>query len=156
MFSHLLQRWEIKASTGSHFDVLDGIRGVAILMVVVFHTFFTNADFMRSFVFCDNSLTPNLPTLSLFGHSHLESIHLCHFWSEFFVLAEFFERYLITHKIENIIVDSSSMRGTLSLRLLPSIVWIYFLSRSPSHLGAMRAFNRSLSLPHLGACGEQR
>ena len=42
MFSRLLQRWEIKASTGSHFDVLDGLRGVAILMVVVFHTFFTN------------------------------------------------------------------------------------------------------------------
>ena len=43
-----LKRWEITASTGSHFDVLDGIRGMAILMVVVFHTFFTNPG--QSFV----------------------------------------------------------------------------------------------------------
>jgi peptidoglycan/LPS O-acetylase OafA/YrhL len=37
-----LEQWEIKASTGSHFDVLDGLRGMAILMVIVFHCFYTN------------------------------------------------------------------------------------------------------------------
>jgi peptidoglycan/LPS O-acetylase OafA/YrhL len=37
-----IQTWEIRASTGKHFDVLDGIRGVAILMVVSFHAFYTN------------------------------------------------------------------------------------------------------------------
>jgi peptidoglycan/LPS O-acetylase OafA/YrhL len=42
MFSRVLKRWEISASTGSHFDVLDGLRGVAILLVVSFHTLYTN------------------------------------------------------------------------------------------------------------------
>ncbi len=42
MFSRVLQRWEISASTGSHFDVLDGLRGVAILLVVACHTFYTD------------------------------------------------------------------------------------------------------------------
>lgn len=27
MFAKVLKRWEIAASTGSHFDVLDGLRG---------------------------------------------------------------------------------------------------------------------------------
>jgi len=44
MFSRVLKRWEISASTGSHFDVLDGLRGVAILLVVSFHTLYTNPD----------------------------------------------------------------------------------------------------------------
>jgi len=42
MFSRLLKHWEIKTSTGSHFDVLDGLRGMAILLVVAFHTLYTN------------------------------------------------------------------------------------------------------------------
>jgi peptidoglycan/LPS O-acetylase OafA/YrhL len=42
MATDSLKRWEVRSSTGKHFDVLDGIRGVAILMVVVYHTFYTN------------------------------------------------------------------------------------------------------------------
>jgi peptidoglycan/LPS O-acetylase OafA/YrhL len=37
-----LKKWEIKPSTGNHFDVLDGLRGVAILLVVSHHTFYAN------------------------------------------------------------------------------------------------------------------
>ncbi|HWY32143.1 MAG TPA: acyltransferase [Candidatus Acidoferrum sp.] len=44
MVVHSINRWEIKSSTGKHFDVLDGLRGVAILMVVAFHTFYTNPE----------------------------------------------------------------------------------------------------------------
>lgn len=39
-----VRSWEIKPSTGSHFEVLDGLRGVAILMVVVLHTLYTNPE----------------------------------------------------------------------------------------------------------------
>ncbi|HSY18387.1 MAG TPA: acyltransferase [Candidatus Acidoferrales bacterium] len=38
--SQSLKSWETKASTGNHFDVFDGLRGVAILLVVISHTFF--------------------------------------------------------------------------------------------------------------------
>jgi peptidoglycan/LPS O-acetylase OafA/YrhL len=38
------EKWEIKSSTGSHFDALDGLRGMAILMVCVAHTFYTNSN----------------------------------------------------------------------------------------------------------------
>lgn len=42
MFSRFIKRWEIVPSTGSHFDVLDGLRGMAILLVVAFHTLYIN------------------------------------------------------------------------------------------------------------------
>jgi peptidoglycan/LPS O-acetylase OafA/YrhL len=42
MSADSVKQWEVQSSTGKHFDVLDGLRGVAILMVVVFHTFYVN------------------------------------------------------------------------------------------------------------------
>ncbi|MEO7933697.1 MAG: acyltransferase [Chthoniobacterales bacterium] len=42
--SESIRNWEAPTSTGNHFAVLDGIRGVAILMVVIFHAFYTNPD----------------------------------------------------------------------------------------------------------------
>jgi len=44
MRANSIRQWEVLSSTGSHFDVLDGIRGVAILMVVAFHAFYTNPE----------------------------------------------------------------------------------------------------------------
>jgi peptidoglycan/LPS O-acetylase OafA/YrhL len=47
-----LKRWEILPSTGSHFDLLDGLRGVAILLVVCRHAFYTNPSrgFLSTFI----------------------------------------------------------------------------------------------------------
>lgn len=44
MSAPTLKRWETATSTGSHFDVLDGLRGMAILLVVAFHTLYVNPD----------------------------------------------------------------------------------------------------------------
>jgi peptidoglycan/LPS O-acetylase OafA/YrhL len=44
MQTNSTQGWEVKSSTGNHFDVLDGLRGIAILLVVMLHTFYTNPD----------------------------------------------------------------------------------------------------------------
>jgi len=44
MSTDSIKSWEVQASTGKHFDVLDGLRGVAILLVVTFHTFYVNPE----------------------------------------------------------------------------------------------------------------
>ncbi len=44
MFARLLQRWEVSTSSGSHFQALDGLRGVAILLVVAHHTLYVNPE----------------------------------------------------------------------------------------------------------------
>jgi hypothetical protein len=42
--------WEIKPTSGSHFDVLDGMRGIAILLMVASHTLYTNPELRMVFV----------------------------------------------------------------------------------------------------------
>jgi peptidoglycan/LPS O-acetylase OafA/YrhL len=42
VFAKILQRWEVSSSTGSHFEMLDGLRGVAILLVVASHALYVN------------------------------------------------------------------------------------------------------------------
>lgn len=37
-----VKKWEVTPSTGRHFDALDGLRGLAILLVVASHTLYTN------------------------------------------------------------------------------------------------------------------
>lgn len=44
MSADQIESWEIKPGARNHFDALDGMRGIAILMVVCFHTLFTNPD----------------------------------------------------------------------------------------------------------------
>lgn len=46
-----MKAWEVRPSSGNHFDVLDGMRGIAILMVVCFHTLFTNPFAGRASLF---------------------------------------------------------------------------------------------------------
>jgi len=42
MADNMLKRWAIAPSTGRHLDVLDGLRGVAIFLVVASHALYTN------------------------------------------------------------------------------------------------------------------
>ena len=49
MFAKILKRWEVSSSTGSHFELLDGLRGVAILLVVAFHSIYVNPS--HGFIF---------------------------------------------------------------------------------------------------------
>ena len=44
MSGDAVKQWEVQSSTGKHFAVLDGIRGIAILMVVAFHTIYVNPE----------------------------------------------------------------------------------------------------------------
>jgi peptidoglycan/LPS O-acetylase OafA/YrhL len=39
-----IKQWTVPTSTASHLDVLDGLRGVAIILVVSFHAFYTNPE----------------------------------------------------------------------------------------------------------------
>jgi peptidoglycan/LPS O-acetylase OafA/YrhL len=43
-FSQALREWMPKSSTGRHFDVLDGLRGLAIVLVVITHGFYVNPE----------------------------------------------------------------------------------------------------------------
>jgi peptidoglycan/LPS O-acetylase OafA/YrhL len=51
-----MNHWEAKTGTGQHFGMLDGIRGIAILMVVMFHTFYTNPEHGALSRFVGNAL----------------------------------------------------------------------------------------------------
>ena len=46
---HLLKRWFVTPSSGLHLDVADGLRGLAILVVVCSHGFYFNPDGPRLF-----------------------------------------------------------------------------------------------------------
>ncbi|MDB6019018.1 MAG: putative acyltransferase [Pedosphaera sp.] len=51
-----LERWGSKNSSGRHFDLLDGIRGSAILMVVAFHAFYFNPQSGSALILLDGLL----------------------------------------------------------------------------------------------------